>query len=67
MIVMQELLGQQVKIVSGKHAGKQGQLVSITHADGTSEAEVLLKRRSLFRFFHFLSSVFVSPSVLAAA
>lgn len=67
MNAMQELLGHQVKIVAGKHAGKQGKLVSITHVNGASEAEVLLKRRSFFRFFHLLSSVFVSPTQLAAA
>ena len=64
---MQKLIGQNVKVIAGEHAGKQGKLLSITYAEDCGEADVKVKHKTWLRFFHFLSIITVKPTELAAA
>lgn len=64
---MQQLIGQNVKVIAGKHVGKQGKLLSISYTQGSEEADVKVTHKTWLRFFHFLSIVTVKPSELAAA
>ena len=64
---MQQLIGQNVKVIAGKHTGKQGTLLSVSYAQGTEEADVKVTHKTWLRFFHFLSMITVKPSDLAAA
>lgn len=66
---MQNNIGKNVKVISGKHAGVQGQLMSIEEDifSGRSEAHVAVKRKTWLRFFHLIKAVTVSPDELALA
>lgn len=64
---MHELIGQNVKVVSGKHAGKSGKLLSVSYAQDSAEADVKIAHKTWLRFFHFVSIVTVKPTELAAA
>ena len=64
---MQKLIGKNVKVIAGEHAGKQGKLLSITYAQDGDEADVKVKHKTWLRFFHFVSIVTVEPAELAAA
>ena len=64
---MREFIGQSVKVVSGKHAGKQGKLLSVSYTEGSEEADVKITHKTWLRFFHFLRIITVKPSELAAA
>jgi ribosomal protein L25 (general stress protein Ctc) len=64
---MQKLIGQNVKVIAGKHAGRQGKLLSISYAQESEEANVKVTHKTWLRFFHFLSIITVKPSELAAA
>lgn len=64
---MQQLIGKHVKVVSGKYAGKQGKLLSVSYAQDVEEADVKITHKTWLRFFHFISVITVKPSELAAA
>lgn len=64
---MQKLIGQNVKVIAGEHAGKQGKLLSVSYAQGSEEADVKVTHKTWLRFFHFMSIITVKPSDLAAA
>jgi ribosomal protein L25 (general stress protein Ctc) len=64
---MQELIGKNVQVVAGKHAGKQGKLLSVSYAEGTEEADVKITHKTWLRFFHFLRIITVKPSEVVAA
>ena len=64
---MQKLIGQHVKVIAGKHAGKQGKLLSIAYTQEREEADVKVTHKTWLRFFHFISTITVKPSELGAA
>ena len=64
---MHKLVGKDVKVVSGKHAGQQGKLLSVSYAEGLEEADVKVTHKTWLRFFHFMKIITVRPSELAAA
>jgi ribosomal protein L25 (general stress protein Ctc) len=64
---MHQLIGKDVKVVSGKYAGQQGKLLAVAYAEGVEEADVKVVHKTWLRFFHFMKVITVRPSELAVA